>query len=484
MGESQYTLFQPEFNRSIRVETRPERLSGQSGALLSREAWSRLKLDAFFEERLVDPRSQEDVEHPAGELLLTHLLLLAQGFGDQSDAGPLRDDPVLRLSVSTRRGAAALCDDPGSKQPAGLASQPTLSRHQRVLSGQRTVLREGLFQSAARRVRAMNGGHRKRYATLDVDSLPIEVHGQQEGSAYNGHYGCRCYHPVVASLGEEGDFLAVRLREGNAHTARGSLSFVLPLIERMERDLCQVASVRMDAGFPEDQILSALERRGTGYVARVRKNSRLETLAADFLQRQEAGPVPQDKPRVSYEELTYQADSWSRERRVVAVYDHRPGELFGNLFFLITDWSIEQMPPEALLALYRQRGEAEGHYGEFKSVLAPGLSSTRRTKGHYRGREPVERAEPVDPFAMNDTRLLLNALAYNLLHVQRTLLERQTRHGWSLQALCQWVLHEPARVLLHARQVTIVLSEAATRRWRHLSKALSRLRWHPPPQPA
>jgi hypothetical protein len=112
------------------------------------------------------------------------------------------------------------------------------------------------------------------------------------------------------------------------------------------------------------------------------------------------------------------------------------------------------------------------------------LSSTRRRKSHYRHQEPATRAQPVDPFAMNDTRLLLNALAYNVLHVQRTLLARETRHGWSLQALRQWVLHEPARVLLHARQVTIVLSHRATRLWRHLSKALSRLRWQPPPQPA
>jgi len=85
---------------------------------------------------------------------------------------------------------------------------------------------------------------------------------------------------------------------------------------------------------------------------------------------------------------------------------------------------------------------------------------------------------------MNDTPLLLNALAYNLLHVQRTLLERRSRRGWSLQAGGQWVLHEPARVLLHAHRVQVVLSDAATRLWRHLSEALKRLRWQPPPQPA
>lgn len=202
---------------------------------------------------------------------------------------------------------------------------------------------------------------------------------------------------MVASLGEEGDLLGLRLREGQCHTADGSLSFVDPLLELMERHLCQVASVRFDAGFPEDRILSMLERRGTGYIARVRKNERLERLA-------------------------------------------------------------------------------EGHFGELKSVLQPALSSTRRRKRHDRGQEPAERTQSVDVFAMNETRLLLNALAYNLLHVQRTLLERQTRRGWSVQALCQWVLHQPARVLLHARQVTVVLPEAARRLWGHLSKTLDGLK--------
>ena len=56
MGEEQPTLFPLEFNRSIVVEARSERLSGDSGALMLREAYSRLGLDDFFGERLVDRR--------------------------------------------------------------------------------------------------------------------------------------------------------------------------------------------------------------------------------------------------------------------------------------------------------------------------------------------------------------------------------------------------------------------------------------------
>lgn len=31
---------------------------------------------------------------------------------------------------------------------------------------------------------------------LDMDTSVSETHGRQEGSAYNGHFGCICYHPL------------------------------------------------------------------------------------------------------------------------------------------------------------------------------------------------------------------------------------------------------------------------------------------------
>jgi hypothetical protein len=31
---------------------------------------------------------------------------------------------------------------------------------------------------------------------LDMESSESSVHGEQEGSAYNGHHGYNCYHPL------------------------------------------------------------------------------------------------------------------------------------------------------------------------------------------------------------------------------------------------------------------------------------------------
>ncbi len=131
----------------------------------------------------------------------------------------------------------------------------------------------------------MRGGHRQRYVTVDVDSFPVEVHGHQPGSEHNGHYQARIYHPLVATVAELGDLLDVQLRPGNADTADGDLEFILPLLDRVEAKLCQVASVRIDAGFPDEELLAALEKRGTPYVARLKNNAVLDRLAQPYLAR-------------------------------------------------------------------------------------------------------------------------------------------------------------------------------------------------------
>jgi len=167
VGEVQSTLFALDFNRSIRVEAREERLTGDAGGLLLREVFSRLKLEEFFEQHLIDPRRPELITHPQIELLRTQLLLMAQGWQNADDATALRHDPIFRLGVSNRRGAGPLQARPKPDfVPDGLASQPTLSRLLGTLSSpsQRDVLREGLVQAAARRAIAR---------TSDTFSRPI-----------------------------------------------------------------------------------------------------------------------------------------------------------------------------------------------------------------------------------------------------------------------------------------------------------------------
>lgn len=487
MGEELPSI-RTQFNGSLRIESRAERLSGEAGALIMREVMERNGLVRWLAQRLNDPRKPEQITHPLSELLMTSLLLLTLGWRDRDDADPLRDDPLLRLSASERRGLSPLetrTREPGvplSKNPEvpdGLASQPTLSRMVRILSTEpnRALLRDALMESTARRLGAGRNGQRLRQVTLDLDSIPIEVYGEQPGSEYNGHYHARIYHPLLCSIGETGDMLDAKLRPGTVHTAQGDLAFVLPLINQVEQRMGQVVAVRVDAGFPDEEFLGGLEGIRTPYVARVKNNSVLDQMAAPYI-KLPPGRRPAE-PRIWFYEMCYQAQSWSRARRVVLVVLERSGELIPDYFWLITNWTQQQRDGETLLEFYRQRGTAEGHFGELKSVLQPALSSSPRPKRTYRGKQPKKQYPSGDSFAHNEVLLLLNMLAYNLMHVARTMLEIETRQGWSLKRLRERVLRIPARVVLHGRRAVVVIGQMAAGLWQRLWQRL--MRWQVEP---
>ncbi len=468
MGEFQCSLFQPDFNRSIQVEARSERLSADAGALLLRELMDRLGYPALFRKHLRDPRDGARVRHEHGELLRTALLLLAQGWSAHSDVHLLREDPALRLAVSSRRGQRPLRAAVG-READGLCSQPTLSRLLAALSREenRAGLGAMLRESAERR---MNLGRRLPEITLDLDSLPLEVFGQQPGSAWNGHYRERCYHPLLVRS-EQGDFLGAKLRAGNVHTAEGGCEFVLPILRQISRGAERVW-LRIDAGYPSPELLDPLEAEGFLYVARLKSNAALERLAREPLERYASADGEQTF------ELLYRADSWSRARRgVLVIPNHRPVQegLFPDHFFLLSNAPAEAVDGPALLAHYRRRGEAEKDFGDWNQALALSLSSTPRTKTHYRGRVLQEAFTEPDSFAANEARLLLSLLAANLMHAGAALLERESTRRMNRERFRQLVLKSAARVVLSGRRITVVVEASRARLWSRFVSELNRL---------
>lgn len=471
----QYPLPGVTFNHSIDIEARPERLSSDGGALLLREVGDRLGLFGWLAANLADPRDPDLVTHSFTELLRTSLLLAGQGWGDQDDADSLRDDPVFCLAVSSRKGQAPLREQEG--EPCGLPSQPTLSRFVASLgtASNRAGLARALALLAGRRLAAL-GGPPAEGLVVDFDSMALETHGHQPQSEYHGHYHMRCYHPLIATLGDLGDIVGATLRHGKAHTAEGADEYILDTVAQVERYVGEVFCVRMDAGFPSEHLLAVLEDRDDPihYVARIRRNKVLDRLA---------GPLillpwlehPDEEETTWYAELTYKARSWSRPRRIVVVKVQEQGELFANSFYLVTSLPKDEVTAAELLALYRRRGRAENYMGEWKSGLHPLLSSNNRTKRHYRGHEPTKRAQPVDAFANNEVTLLLSMLAYQLTHALRALQEDATGRTHSLIQFRERVMKVAARVLLSARRITLVVPAAASRYWQPLLARLERV---------
>ena len=468
-------LFSPSFNPAVSIETRPEHLSAETGALVQREIMERSGIIGWLAERLHDPRNRDLIRYPLEELLRTQLLLMGQGWRDQDDADRLRHDPSLRVGNDCHEGTRPLEED------EVLASQPTLSRLLGGLSGEGNlaVLHEAVTELACRRVRMSNGGRRKKTLYIDVDGLPVEVHGGQPGSEWNGYYRRRMYQALVASSGETGDLLDGELRCGASYLGHGALEFIVGVVERCRGRLCESVVVRMDAGFPEAGLLRGLEEGGVRYVARLKGNAVLDRMARPYLSRPPGRP-PREPRRWCYEH-EYRAESWEKGRRVVLVVLEREGELFLDHFWLLTNLDERRWDGHRLLSMYRKRGKAEGHMGELMDVLRPALSSVSRAKTHYRGRklEVRERDEEVGVRPHNEALFVLNLLVYELMHLGRSVMERATHRGWSLRRYRDEVLRVASRVQCEGRRVVFILCESAVLAWRRLWRVLTRLHWVP-----
>jgi hypothetical protein len=148
-----------------------------------------------------------------------------------------------------------------------------------------------------------------------MDLTEIPVYGWQENSTYNGHFESACYHPLLL-FNCEGDCLATKLRPGNVHSAEHWEEFLLPEIERQQKQGKEVV-FRADAAFAKPEIYEALEERGVKYAIRIPANDSLERDIAELLTR----PVgrPSHKPVVWYKSFRYQAVSWKTVRRIEAL---------------------------------------------------------------------------------------------------------------------------------------------------------------------
>ena len=162
-----------------------------------RELDERLGLSELIAEHLTDSRGK-NTQLPMADLLRQAVYSRLAGYEDVNDAQRLSQDPTFRLMGSERiweRGAALT---------SRLQSFETeLLTQAENLKGLSRINRELLAKAEA-----MDSPQR---VVLDMDSTEIPVYGEQEQSAYNGHFESTCYHPLLLFNGE-GDCLGAKLR--------------------------------------------------------------------------------------------------------------------------------------------------------------------------------------------------------------------------------------------------------------------------------
>jgi hypothetical protein len=283
--------------------------------------------------------------------------------------------------------------------------------------------------------------HRQRppkVIVLDMDSSESPTYGDQEGSAFNGHFGCTCYHPLFV-FNQLGDVERCALRPGNVHSADGWRVVLEPVIARY-RGIVKRQYFRGDEAFANPEIYEFLEADGMGYVIRLPANSILQSKIGYLLKR----PVgrPPHELRRYFASFSYQAQSWRKPSRVVAKVQWHPGELYPRVGFSVTNLA---RPAERVVAFYNQRGTAEQWIKEGKGAIKWTRLSCRT-------------------FAAKAVRLQLHALAYNLGNFIRTLAMPKAAEPWSLTSLREKLIKIGAKVVSHGRYVTFQMAEVAVSR--------------------
>ena len=350
MGERENKPFQLTFNGFLKVDFQGSRVTSDGGLVLIRELDERLGLDRLIDEHVRNTRQGENTKFPLADLLRQSVYSRLAGYEDLNDAVRVSTDPTFRLLGSKKnwnRGGA-LTSRLQSFETGLLAGDENLI-------GLMAVNRELIAQAEA--------GDESECVVLDMDSTESPVHGQQEGSAYNGHFESVCYHPLVL-FNQHGDCLAAKLRPGNVSSAEGWDEVLLPEVERQQAEGKRM-TFRADAAFAKPEIYETLEERGVDYVIRIPANKNLELEIEDILFRPPGRPSA--KPLVRYKSFRYRAASWSKSRRVVAKVEHHQGELFPRVGFIVTSMAL---PSRSLARFYNKRGTAEQWIKEGKQATS------------------------------------------------------------------------------------------------------------------
>ena len=444
-GESKSEALRLNFDRRLLLQFRGSTITSDGGLLAYRELENTFSLTDTGAERLADARTGKNGRHRLAGLLRQSVFGRLAGYEDVNDAERLCRDPAMRWVVGDR----AIAGFAASASQMGRFETRWLSRAENLAA---------LADLPGQWIDKVHQRRAPKMIVLDMDSSESPTYGEQEGSAYNGHFGCTCYHPLFV-FNQFGDVERCVLRSGNVHSADGWRALLEPVIARYRGSVKRLY-FRGDAAFGNPEMYEYLEAEGIGYAIRLPANRVLQDRIGYLLKR----PVgrPPHEVRRYYASFSYRAQSWNKSRHVVAKVEWHPGELYPRVGFIVSNLPRS---PEGIVAFYNQRGTCEQHIKEGKNAIKWTRLSCRT-------------------FAANAVRLQLHALAYNLGNFMRTLAMPKTAEPWSLTSLREKLIKIGAKVVAHGRYVTFQLAEVAVPRqmFADILSLIARLR--APPAPA
>jgi len=425
MGEAKPAPLRVDFDRRLKLEFHGSKITSDAGLLVYRELDHALGLTGMAGSILSEARRGKNIRHLVEGLFRQSVFGRLAGYEDVNDAERLSLDPAMRTIVD-RRGLdrkAASTSEMGRFETEWLTNDSDFA---------------ALVDLPGAWIDRVHACRPPKLIVLDMDSSVSPTYGNQEGTAYNGHFACTCYHPLFV-FNQFGDLERCALRSGNVHSADGWRDVLDPVVARYRGKTLR-RYFRGDAAFASPDVYQFVEAEDFKYAIRLPANKVLQESVAHLLKRP-VGRPPNDVRRY-YASFTYQAGTWNKARRVVAKVEWHPGELYPRVGFIVTNLS---RPAERVVAFYNQRGTAEQWIKEGKNAI----NWTRLSCHGFRN---------------NEVRLQLHVLAYNIGNFLRTLALPDEVEHWSMTTLREKLIKIGAKVVRHGRYVTFQLAEVAVPR--------------------
>jgi hypothetical protein len=206
-GEADKVALRLDFDRRLLLQFRGSAITADAGLLPYRELDDAVGLTETAADTLAEARTGKNGRHRLAGLLRQSVFGRLAGYEDVNDADRLCRDPAMRWVV----GGRAIQGSAASATLMGRFETKWLSRPENLAA---------LTDLPGQWIDKVHQRRPPRIVVLDMDSSESPTYGEQEGSAYNGHFGSTCYHPLFV-FNQLGDVERCALRPGNVHSAEG-----------------------------------------------------------------------------------------------------------------------------------------------------------------------------------------------------------------------------------------------------------------------
>ena len=195
-GESRNPHLRVDFDRRLKLEFHGSKVTSDAGFIAYRELDDALGLTEVAGGLFQDSRTGKNGRHGMVGQFRQSVYGRLGGYDDVNDADRLGRDPAMRWIV----GGHAVTKQAASTSQMGRFETELLASDENFAA---------LTDLSGVWIDKVHDRRPPKMIILDMDSSVSPTHGEQEGTAYNGHFGCSCYHPLFV-FNQFGDLELVR----------------------------------------------------------------------------------------------------------------------------------------------------------------------------------------------------------------------------------------------------------------------------------